>query len=170
MQETVALSGDGKYSKETFCNEISVEEIVARLKEEMTLNEHRTEVLIIDRSGEVLLDDHVHRFFEASWVHKYNGKYYFSYSTKDTHFICYAIGDNPNGPYVFHGKILNPVGNWASNHSILEVENEWYLVYFDESLSPEMNLLQNMKVTKIDYLEDGSIISIDSFGIRRLFD
>lgn len=170
MQETVALSGDGKYSKETFCNEISVEEIVARLKEEMTLNEHRTEVLIIDRSGEVLLDDHVHCFFEASWVHKYNGKYYFSYSTKDTHFICYAIGDKPNGPYVFHGKILNPVGNWASNHSILEVENEWYLVYFDESLSQETNLLQNRKVTKIDYLEDGSIISIDSFGIRRLFD
>lgn len=170
MQETVALSGDGKYSKETFCNEISVEEIVARLKEEMTLNEHRTEVLIIDRSGEVLLDDHVHCFFEASWVHKYNGKYYFSYSTKDTDFICYAIGDKPNGPYVFHGKILNPVGNWASNHSILEVENEWYLVYFDESLSQETNPLQNMKVTKIDYLEDGSIISIDSFGIRRLFD
>jgi hypothetical protein len=30
-------------------------------------------------------------------MHKYNGKYYFSYSTGDTHLLCYAIGDNPDG-------------------------------------------------------------------------
>ena len=32
--------------------------------------------------------DHDRRFFEASWVHKYKGNYYFSYSTGDTHFIA----------------------------------------------------------------------------------
>ena len=36
--------------------------------------------------------DHDRRFFEASWVHKYKGNYYFSYSTGDSHFIAYAHG------------------------------------------------------------------------------
>jgi hypothetical protein len=39
------------------------------------------DVLILDEKGEPLkAGDHKHRFFEASWMHKYNGKYYFSFS------------------------------------------------------------------------------------------
>ena len=45
------------------------------------------------------------RFFEASWMHKYNGTYYFSYSTGDTHFIMYATGTSPYGPFTIRGKI-----------------------------------------------------------------
>ena len=60
-----------------------------------------------------LQGDNERRFFEASWMHKYKGKYYFSYSTGDTHFICYAIGDNPYGPFTYAGKILNPVVGWT---------------------------------------------------------
>jgi len=56
---------------------------------------------IVDENGELLLEgDGDRRFFEASWMHKYQGKYYFSYSTGDTHFLCYAIGDNPYGPFM----------------------------------------------------------------------
>ena len=36
---------------------------------------------------------------EPDWMHKYKGKYYFSYSTGDTHYLCYAVGDNPYGPF-----------------------------------------------------------------------
>ena len=56
------------------------------------------------------------RFFEASWMHKYNGKYYFSYSTGDTHLLCYAIGDNPYGPFTYQGVILTPVVGWTTHH------------------------------------------------------
>jgi len=60
------------------------------------------EVLIIDDTGKPLLaGDNDRRFFEGAWMHKYNGKYYFSYSTGDTHFIYYAIGDNPYGPFKY---------------------------------------------------------------------
>jgi hypothetical protein len=52
-----------------------------------------------------LLHGDKHRFFEASWMHQYNDKYYF-YSTGDTHLICYATGDNPYGPFTFQGEIL----------------------------------------------------------------
>ena len=35
-------------------------------------------VLILDKDGQPLKASDPHRFFEASWMHKYNGKYYFS--------------------------------------------------------------------------------------------
>ena len=47
------------------------------------------DLVILDLDGQPLqAGDHARRFFEASWMHKYNGKYYFSYSTGDTHLLC----------------------------------------------------------------------------------
>ena len=133
--------------------------------------EEPKEIKILDQNGALLLaNDNDRRFFEASWVHKYNNKYYFSYSTGDTHFICYAIGDNPYGPFTYQGRILNPVVGWTSHHSICKVGNEWYLFYHDSSLSKGVTHLRSMKVTKIDYTEDGSIVTIDPYGIRRVID
>ena len=58
-------------------------------------------VLVVDAEGRPLTADDPHRFFEASWMHKMNGKYYFSYSTGDSHLLCYAVGDNPYGPFTY---------------------------------------------------------------------
>ncbi|MBZ4034276.1 glycoside hydrolase family 43 protein [Flavobacterium sp. 17A] len=159
-------------NEEPTADEKELGPIVARLREDMLeFDEEPKEILILDEKGEVIkAGDNDRRFFEASWVHKYNGKYYFSYSTGDTHFICYGIGDNPYGPFTYQGRILNPVVGWTSHHSICEVEGEWYLFYHDSSLSKGVTHLRSMKVTKIDYLEDGSIITIDPYGIRRLID
>ncbi|MBQ3984720.1 MAG: family 43 glycosylhydrolase, partial [Bacteroidales bacterium] len=45
-------------------------------------------VVLLDENGKpITVADNNRRFFEASWMHKYNGKYYFSYSTGDTHCI-----------------------------------------------------------------------------------
>lgn len=159
-------------NEEPTADEKELGPIVARLREDMLeFDEDPKEILILDEKGEVIkAGDNDRRFFEASWVHKYNGKYYFSYSTGDTHFICYGIGDNPYGPFTYQGRILNPVVGWTSHHSICEVEGEWYLFYHDSSLSKGVTHLRSMKVTKIDYMEDGSIITIDPYGIRRLLD
>jgi hypothetical protein len=159
-------------NEEPTADEKELGPIVARLREDMLeFDEEPKEILILDENGDVIkAGDNDRRFFEASWVHKYNGKYYFSYSTGDTHFICYGIGDNPYGPFTYQGRILNPVVGWTSHHSICEVEGEWYLFYHDSSLSKGVTHLRSMKVTKIDYLEDGSIITIDPYGIRRLID
>lgn len=61
---------------------------VAKLRDDMLeFAEAPREVLILDEQGKPLLaGDTDRRFFEASWLHKYQGKYYFSYSTGDTHF------------------------------------------------------------------------------------
>jgi hypothetical protein len=50
----------------------------------------------------------------------------FSYSTGDTHYVCYAIGDNPYGPFTYAGRILNPVVGWTSHHSIVDFNGKWY--------------------------------------------
>ena len=119
------------------------------------------DVVILDEKGNPLLQgDTERRFFEASWMHKYNGKYYFSYSTGDTHFLCYAIGDNPYGPFIYGGRILEPVIGWTSHHSICEFEGKWYLFYHDSSLSNGVTHLRSVKVTELQYDADGKIITI----------
>ncbi|MEJ2114313.1 MAG: glycoside hydrolase family 43 protein [Flavobacteriaceae bacterium] len=122
------------------------------------------EVQILDDNGDLLLaGDRERRFFEAAWLHKHNGKYYFSYSTGDTHFICYAIGDNPYGPFTYGGRILNPVVGWTTHHSICKVGEKWYLFYHDSSLSEGVTHLRSVKVTEITYHDDGSIVTLDPY-------
>lgn len=122
------------------------------------------DVVILDEDGQSLLQgDNERRFFEASWMHKYNGKYYFSYSTGDTHFICYAIGDNPYGPFKYAGKILEPVIGWTSHHSVCEFNGKWYLFYHDSILSKGVTHLRSIKVAELRYRPDGTIETIKSY-------
>lgn len=139
--------------------------IVAKLSDDMLqFAEQPRELKILDENGELLLaGDNDRRFFEASWMHQYNGKYYFSYSTGDTHFICYATGDNPYGPFTYQGKILNPVVGWTSHHSICEVDGKWYLFYHDSSLSEGVTHLRSVKVTELSYDSEGKILTIDPY-------
>lgn len=124
------------------------------------------EIIIIDENGNPLLAaDNERRFFEASWMHKYNGKYYFSYSTGDTHFICYATGNNPYGPFTYQGRILNPVVGWTSHHSICAFKGKWYLFYHDSSLSKGVTHLRSVKLTEMIYDENGAILTIDPYNI-----
>src|SRR5690625_7191654 len=76
------------------------------------------EIVILDENGDpIKQSDKERRFFEAPWVHKYQGKYYLSYSTGETHLIVYAIGDNPYGPFTYQGVVLTPVIGWTTHHS-----------------------------------------------------
>lgn len=154
-------------NEEPLANEKALCPIVAKLTDDLKqLSEEPKEILILDENGEQLLaGDNDRRFFEASWLHKYNGKYYFSYSTGDTHFICYATGDTPYGPFTYQGRILNPVIGWTSHHSICEVNGKWYLFYHDSSLSKGITHLRSIKITELEYNEDGSIVTIDPYLI-----
>ncbi len=138
---------------------------VAKLRKDLLeFAEEPKDVLILDESGNPLLQgDHERRFFEAPWVHRYNGNYYFSYSTGDTHYICYAMGDNPYGPFTYRGKILNPVVGWTSHHSIVEFAGKWYLFYHDSSLSKGVTHLRSMKMAELTYDEAGTIRTIEPY-------
>ena len=129
-------------------------------------------VVILGEDGKPLTAGDPHRFFEASWMHKYNGKYYLSYSTGDTHLLCYAIGDNPYGPFTYQGVILTPVVGWTTHHSIAEYKGKWYLFHHDCVPSNGKTWLRSLKVVELEYDNDGKIITIEGsediskFGTR----
>ncbi|WP_341227562.1 glycoside hydrolase family 43 protein [uncultured Arcticibacterium sp.] len=137
---------------------------MAKLGADMkTLAEEPRDIKILNADGELFKSGETdERFFEAAWVHKYNDKYYLSYSTGDTHKIVYATGDNPYGPFTYQGVVLNPVQGWTNHHSIVEFKGKWYLFYHDTQISGQ-NHLRNVKVTELHYNEDGSIKTIDPY-------
>lgn len=131
---------------------------VAKLSQDMlSFDGGVHELAILGEDGQPLPShDHDRRFFEAAWMHKYDGKYYFSYSTGDTHFLCYATGDSPYGPFTYRGRILEPVQGWTTHHSIVQHHGKWYLFHHDTSLSGK-NHLRCVKVREIFYNEAGEI-------------
>jgi hypothetical protein len=139
--------------------------IIARMSDNMLeFAEEPKEIQILDEEGNLLLArDHDRRFFEAPWVHKYNGKYYFSYSTGNTHYLCYAVGNNPYGPFTYGGRILNPVVGWTTHHSICEYRDRWFLFYHDSTLSKGVTHLRSIKMAEISYNAEGEIQTLDPY-------
>jgi len=116
------------------------------------------ELQVLDENGKLIAaDDHDRRFFEAPWMHKYQGKYYFSYSTGDTHYLCYAVGDNPLGPFTYGGRILEPVVGWTTHHSIVEFQGRWWLFYHDCELSKGVDHLRSVKMRELVYDDQGKL-------------
>jgi hypothetical protein len=126
---------------------------IALLSDDMLeFAEEPRDLVILDKNGLPLTaGDTQRRFFEASWIHKYKGKYYFSYSTGDTHLICYATGDNPYGPFVYQGVILQPVVGWTTHHAIVEFKGRWYLFHHDCVPSGGVTWLRSLKVVPLEY-------------------
>lgn len=143
-------------------DEPSLPSRVVRLTDDMLqFAEEPRPVLVVDEEGKPLAADDPHRFFEASWLHKYNGKYYFSYSTGDSHLLCYGIGDSPYGPFTYKGVILTPVVGWTTHHCIVEYKGKWYLFHHDAAPSGGRSWLRSLKVCELEYDENGLIKTID---------
>ena len=84
-----------------------------------------------------------HEFFEASSMRKIQGRYYFVYSSINSHELCYAIGDRPDGFFQFGGTLvstgdihitgdtfdygINALGN--THGGLLELNGQVYTFY-----------------------------------------
>lgn len=161
---------DNKYdekNEEPADNEPALGPIVAKLTADMKeFAETPREIQILDENGKPLLaGDHERRFFEAAWVYKYNGTYYFTYSTGNTHLLCYATGDNAYGPFTYRGTILTPVVGWTTHHSVCEYQGKWYLFYHDSTLSKGVTHLRSIKMTELTHDKDGNIQQIHPYKI-----
>lgn len=137
---------------------------VARLAPDMkSLAGEVREITILDEFGQPLrAGDHARRYFEGPWVHKHGGRYYLSYSTGDTHYLVYAVSDNPLGPFTYGGRILEPVVGWTTHHSIVEFNGRWFLFHHDASLSGGRNHLRCVKVKELFYDETGRILPVET--------
>ena len=107
-------------------------------------------VVIVDENGNPLKANDPHRFFEASWMHKADGKYFFSYSTGDSHLLCLAVGTSPYGPFRFLGELLQPVVGWTTHHSIVRYADRWWLFHHDCVPSNDTTWLRSLKVKELD--------------------
>jgi arabinoxylan arabinofuranohydrolase len=108
-------------------------------------------------------------FFEASFLHKREGRYYFSYSTtfaNHSAYIDYMVSDDPMTGFEYAGTILqNPAGNNYSNnhHSIVQYEGSWYIFYHNRVLSNRDGYSEYQRSITVDHLThdaDGGIAEV----------
>lgn len=139
--------------------------MIAELSDDMiSLKEPLRESKILDENGDpIKAKDKDRWFFEAPWIHKFGGKYYLSYSTGPTHYLCYAESDSPRGPFKYKGRIMEPVVGWTTHHSIVEFKGKWYLFYHDSKLSGGQTHLRTAMYTELDISPDGTIKTINPY-------
>lgn len=138
---------------------------VAKLKEDM---------VTID--GDVI-KLHAPNFFEAAWVWKRDGRYYFSYSTtpKAEMRIDYMTGDSPL-EFEYAGIVAaQPPLNNNNNHAAeFEFKGHWYHVYHNRIVATEAGIptgfRRNLAIEEFTYEADGSIKQVEytKDGVKQL--
>ena len=114
--------------------------------------------------------------FEDSGIHKYNGKYYYSYCTNwntggnqyglSTAAIDYMVSDSPLGPFTYKGEVFKNIGNFFgttgnNHHTIIEFKGQFYLFYHAQYLQDQMGLnglgYRTTHIDKITVNSDGTM-------------
>ena len=98
---------------------------------------------------------------EGPFMFERNGIYYFTFPLviEKTEAIVYAMGDSPMGPFDYKGVIMDehPTGCWTNHHSILEYNDQWYIFYHHNDLSPDFDKNRSVRADKLFFNEDGTI-------------
>ncbi len=116
---------------------------------------------MMEIDGQMKLMEGLVDFHEATWVHKYKGVYYLSYSDNndknDRHNqMRYATSDKPLGPWTHRGIYMDPTDSYTNHGSIVEYKGQWYAFYHNSALS-NFDWLRSICVDKLSYTEDGTI-------------
>lgn len=115
-----------------------------------------------------------HEFFEASSMRKYNGKYYFVYSSKNNHELCYAISDKPTQDFKFGGTLVsqgdlflnedtdekhakNYLGN--THGSLLHLKDKYYIFYHRQT--NRSSYARQACAEEIEMRQDGSFVQAE---------
>lgn len=114
-----------------------------------------------------------HIFHEASSIRKINDTYYFVYSSRNCHELCYATCDKPNGNFKFGGTLIsngdiflnerdekeavNYTGN--THGGLLEIDSRVYIFYHRQTNLHHYSRQGCAEELKIK--EDGSIEQVE---------
>ena len=139
---------------------------VARLGDDMiSLAESPRDVVLLDENGKPLLaGDNGRRFFEASWLHKYNGTYLLLVlDRRHATSSCTrpAVAIRP-----VHRAGQDPRAGARLDQPPLDrrVQGEVVpLFYHDAQKSGGQTHLRNIKVTELKHRPDGTIETIDAY-------
>jgi arabinoxylan arabinofuranohydrolase len=106
-------------------------------------------------------------FFEAAYMHKRGGIYYFSYSTNfvgHPAYLDYMTSDKPMTGFRYRGTILNNGGINGNNNnhgSIIELAGKSYLFYHNRKLEQDgggtNSYQRSVAVQELTYDESGAI-------------
>jgi hypothetical protein len=97
---------------------------------------------------------------EGPYLFERNGRYYLTYPHVEdtTERLEYAIGDHPLGPFKVTGVIMDATPDcWTNQHSIIEFNNQWYLFYHHNDLSPHFDKNRSVRIDSLFFNEDGTI-------------
>lgn len=124
---------------------------VAKLNENMT--ELASEPMVIDNLPTKGLK-------EGPFMFERNGVYYLTYPhvENNTERLEYATGDNPMGPFEIKGVIMDESPEcWTNHQSIVEFDNQWYLFYHFNDLSPNFDKNRSIRADSLFFNDDGTI-------------
>ena len=118
-------------------------------------------------------------FFEAPFVMKKDGIYYFMYSSDSCHdstyHVQYATATSPLGPYTYKGTILKTSADGTvhgpGHHSILQEGDDYYIVYHrHDNPHSTRGFHRQLCIDRLIFHADGTIQPIEGThsGIGRL--
>jgi hypothetical protein len=97
-------------------------------------------------------------FFEAPWVHRFDGNYYFSYASGYPSTTNYAMAANLAGPWNAKGVINTKMTNSETNHqAILRHRGHWLFVYHTGDAPGGHTYHRSVSVENLYYNTDGTI-------------
>jgi arabinoxylan arabinofuranohydrolase len=97
---------------------------------------------------------------EGPFLFERNGKYYMTYPhvADKTEQLEYAVGDSPLGPFKVTGVIMDERPNcWTNHQSIIQYNNQWYLFYHSNDLSPNFDKARSIRADSLFFNDDGII-------------
>ncbi len=119
---------------------------------------------MVNLDGEVI-KMRADNFFEAAWVFKRKGTYYFSYSTtpKAAMRIDYMTSDKPTSGFAYRGIVADqpPINNNNNHASQFEFKGQWYHVYHNRIVAKEAGIptgfRRNIALDRFAFNDDGTI-------------
>lgn len=119
-----------------------------------------------------------HGFYEASSMRKIGERYYFIYSSQQSHELCYAVSRYPDQEFAYGGTLVSngdiglngntePVNTLGNNHgSIVCLNGDWYVFYHRQTEGTEFS--RQGCAEKLVLNDDGTIeqAEITSCGLN----
>ena len=100
-------------------------------------------------------------FFEAPWMHKYRGNYYFSYASGYPSTTNYSMAPSLNGPWTQKGVINDKLDNSETNHqAIFKYLGHWYFMYHGANSPGGWTYRRSVNIDYLYYDEDANIQKI----------
>jgi arabinoxylan arabinofuranohydrolase len=117
-------------------------------------------------------------FFEASWLYKRKGIYYFTYSSNTSAglTIDYMTSSRPTSGFTYRGTVAGqpPSNNNNNHHADFEFNGNWYHAYHNRSVATQAGISttyrRNLGIENLNFDTDGTIrkVTYTTDGITQI--